>query len=469
MEKPRMDLAQISRTVKKVIAGARNPNRKYKSTKKLRPRKYQLDAVNATIQHLARNPYAISEIATGLGKTFIIKLIAERVLRNNKKKGLYITHSTLFFSQFQDEFSDPGGDIYPVEITGHDHMSRLSMASIQYLSSLKRRNRSAYWKLIRLFDYAFIDEVHHFEYDEKELQKWNEIICDLRRCECKFPAMTATAERFDGSSILVANHNDHIIYRYDIEAAVQDGYLSEVYALVVHTKVAPDDAKWNGSDLKLKFNNAKLEERARVIEKTLELVAKQRERTCQTIIFVPRRSEAHAMSKIFERNHILGSVASVDCYTRKTERERLLHGFRKGEINVLINVGVLGEGVNLPNCDTVVMARPTRWKGRYLQNLGRGTRICEGKDFLLVIDVVDNIKYNHYRELQACGKLIGCEDSKAVNGPIFTQKRCRVEDRIIETIYTEDELYVSWNKRYNELVAILKEDNPGVKFSKIGA
>lgn len=67
-----MDLAQIKQTVETVISYARNSKRKYKSTKKLRPRKYQLDAVDATIKHLSRNPYAINEIATGLGKTFII-------------------------------------------------------------------------------------------------------------------------------------------------------------------------------------------------------------------------------------------------------------------------------------------------------------------------------------------------------------------------------------------------------------
>lgn len=460
-----MDLAKIKQGVIDVISYARDQKRKYKSTKKLRPRKYQLDAVDATIQHLTHNPYAINEIATGLGKTFIIKLIAERVLRDNKKRGLYITHSTLFFAQFQDEFTDTGSDIYPVALTGHDHMSRLSMASIQYLVALKRRNRSAYWKLIRLFDYAFIDEVHHFEHNDEELQKWNEVARDLKRSNCKFPAMTATADRFDGSPILVANHNDHIVYRYGIEAAVHDGYLSEVYALVVQTKVTPDNAQWDGTDLKLKFNNAKLAERARVIGKALELVSKERKRTCQTIAFVPRRAEAHAMSKILRESRVLGTVASMDCNTRKSERERLLSDFRKGEVNMLINVGVLGEGVNLPNCDTVVMARPTRWKGRYLQNLGRGARICEGKDFLLVIDVVDNIKYNHYRELQSCGKLIGCEDSKAVSGPIFTQRKRGVSNgRIIETVYSEDELYTRSddNENFEILKAMVLEDNPGI-------
>ena len=443
-----MDLAQIKQGVIDVISYARKQKRKYKSTKKLRPRKYQLDAVDDSIRHLRRNPYAINEIATGLGKTFIVKLVAKKVLRGNKR-GLYIAHSPSLLTQFQTEFADTGDEIYPTEANSNDHMSRFSMDSIQRLVSLRRRNRSAYWRWIRRFDYAFIDEVHHFEHSEE--QAWNRVASDLRRCGCKFVAMTGTAFRYDGSPILTANHDDHIVYRYPIDAGVRDGYLSEVYALVVQTQVAPDKASWDGGDLKLKFSHAKLTERARVIGETLELVGQQRKRTCQTIIFVPRRVEAHALCKILEKRRSLGCVASMDCNTRKVERERLLNGFREGKVNVLVNVGVLGEGINLPNCDVVVMARPTRSRGRYLQNLGRGTRIYEGKDFLLVIDVVDNIKYNHFRELQHCGKLIGSKDAEAVTGPIFTQRRRAVENgRIVEVMYSEDELYTREYRSFEE-------------------
>lgn len=87
---------------------------------------------------------------------------------------------------------------------------------------------------------------------------------------------------------------------------------------------------------------------------------------------------------------ILGSEV-VTAKTKKKDRERIINGFRSGEVKMVFNVGVLTTGFDHPALDCIVLLRPTRSIGLYYQMLGRGVRICEGKRFCRVIDMTDTV------------------------------------------------------------------------------
>lgn len=72
------------------------------------------------------------------------------------------------------------------------------------------------------------------------------------------------------------------------------------------------------------------------------------------------------------------------------ERVRMMRRFRQRQILQLVVVDVLSEGVDVPACDVVTMARKTESLGLFLQQLGRGLRPSEGKQFLQLIDHVGN-------------------------------------------------------------------------------
>jgi DNA repair protein RadD len=77
--------------------------------------------------------------------------------------------------------------------------------------------------------------------------------------------------------------------------------------------------------------------------------------------------------------------------TPQDERERIIAGFRNGEIRFVTNVGVLTTGSNIPPIDTVVMLRATLSTGLYVQCVGRGSRLSPGKDSLLFLDFGGNV------------------------------------------------------------------------------
>ena len=68
------------------------------------------------------------------------------------------------------------------------------------------------------------------------------------------------------------------------------------------------------------------------------------------------------------------------------DRTEILEAFDKGEFNVLCNSMLLTEGWDCPSVDCVVVLRPTKVRGLYCQMVGRGTRLCEGKKDLLLLD-----------------------------------------------------------------------------------
>lgn len=84
------------------------------------------------------------------------------------------------------------------------------------------------------------------------------------------------------------------------------------------------------------------------------------------------------------------SCEAVSGIQKSIERERILQDYENGSIHVLCACDLLNEGWDSPKTEVLFMARPTLSKTLYLQQLGRGMRKCEGKEYLMVFDFIDN-------------------------------------------------------------------------------
>src|SRR5699024_3607361 len=84
-------------------------------------------------------------------------------------------------------------------------------------------------------------------------------------------------------------------------------------------------------------------------------------------------------------------AAHIDGNTPKNERDEIIEQFRIGEIKLLSNVDIIGEGFDVPDCSTVIMLRPTQSLSLYIQQAMRGMRYREGKTSI-IIDHVDNVR-----------------------------------------------------------------------------
>jgi DNA repair protein RadD len=86
-----------------------------------------------------------------------------------------------------------------------------------------------------------------------------------------------------------------------------------------------------------------------------------------------------------------GEVATVFGETPDKERVKVITDFRAGRVKYLVNVNVLTHGFDAPNVDCVAMLRPTMSPGLYYQMVGRGFRLCDGKQDCLVLDFGGNV------------------------------------------------------------------------------
>lgn len=81
-------------------------------------------------------------------------------------------------------------------------------------------------------------------------------------------------------------------------------------------------------------------------------------------------------------------IVSIDAKTPKNERENLVNKFKRGDIDIIVNVNIFSEGFDCPDIEFIQLARPTKSLSMYLQQVGRGLRITEGKSNCVILDNV---------------------------------------------------------------------------------
>lgn len=109
----------------------------------------------------------------------------------------------------------------------------------------------------------------------------------------------------------------------------------------------------------------------------------------QAILFASDVNTSKKMEKEFISKGI--RAKSLDGTTPDSERLEALIQFREKKTQILVNVDLFDEGLDVPGIECVIMARPTKSLGKFLQMVGRGLRIADGKPFLILIDHVGNV------------------------------------------------------------------------------
>ena len=108
----------------------------------------------------------------------------------------------------------------------------------------------------------------------------------------------------------------------------------------------------------------------------------------KTVIFCTSVDHAAEIAKLLRDSGV--KAEAVSGRDRVEIRDKILKDYETGSTNVLCACDLLNEGWDSPHTTVLFMARPTMSKTIYLQQLGRGTRRCPGKEDLLVVDFVDN-------------------------------------------------------------------------------
>ncbi len=342
-------------------------------------RRYQVRAVE-NFKDWVTKPERIGTIilATGVGKTYT----ASACLKEFDGKILWVAHREELIEQAKNSLANIITDrSICVEMAEQraDANADIVVGSVQTLS----RNR----KHLEGFEpnIIVIDEYHHYaenniQYDGL-LQRWP---------NAKVLGLTATPWRASGEPLPLGR----TLIQMDIGTAVDKGYLVPPVPETLISQVSLADVKTKMGDFDLKglAEAVNVDSRNQLIaDKIIELVT-QRQR--QGILFAVNVEHSKAMFNLLKDR-----VRAAEIYgeTPSEQRREIINKIRNGEIDILLNNLVATEGFDVPHLSFVIMARPTRSLGLYIQCIGRGLRTFNNKSDCIIVDVFDKIKAKQNR------------------------------------------------------------------------
>ena len=369
-------------------------------------RQYQLDALDAEARHRAEHPdetrLAIV-MPTGTGKSFTMAERACRFLREvpdadtrgdrwSSPSVLVLVHTDELTDQMERSMrllAKPWNFSVGVVKAGRDETDAdIIVGSVQTLARPERRAR--------------ITDIGLVLVDECELAyapSWQEVLrhfgcfgyCPTPRCECggmgctedapRIPALgfTATLERGDGAGL--GDLWQNVAYTRDISWAVRKGYLVQPIGYRLEIDVADlgrgDRSvvdRWTMAADTLDTQICDSIAPERIVEKWIELANGR-----QTVVFAPLVRSARRIRDAFrEADVTVGPVELIHGAMPDAERRRIVEAFRAGRIQVLCNAMVLTRGFDHPGIGCVIVARPTKSRGLFIQMAGRGLRPVPG-------------------------------------------------------------------------------------------
>lgn len=357
----------------------------------LRP--YQQEAKDAVF-HDWENGFkkTLLVLPTGCGKTIVFAKVAEECVRRGKRV-LILAHRGELLEQAADKISKATGLGCAVEKAQESCLYswyRIVVGSVQTLMRQKRLDSFNE----EYFDTIIIDEAHHCLSDG-----YMRVLEHFANADVL--GVTATPDRGDKKNL--GRFFENIAYEYTLPKAIRAGYLCPLKAVTIPLKLDLSGVGVQAGD----FKSADL---GNALEPYLYRIAEEMKNYCadrKTVVFLPLVKTSQKFRDILNK----AGFRAAEVNGESADRAQILADFDAGEYNVLCNSMLLTEGWDCPSVDCVVVLRPTKVRGLYSQMIGRGTRLCEGKTDLLILDF---LWHTERHELCRPAHLI-CEDEAVAN------------------------------------------------------
>lgn len=332
-------------------------------------KEHQQEALDAlAMMREAKETIALIHHATGTGKTVTAVSDAKRV----GGRVLYIAHTKGLITQaanaFQALWPEASLGLY---VENHKEIdAQVICASVQSVAL----NLDSF--LPDAFDYLIIDEAHH-----AAAETYQKVLAYFTP---RFTlGLTATPERADYQDILEIFKNT--AHRLDIQTAVEIGELVPVRCIRIHTNIDLTKVRFNSVQYNIRDLESKIfvpERNQLIVDTWMEFVRDKR-----TVIFCASIKHAEQIAELLNKCGV--PALAVSGSMKLAERNEATQRFAQKKLLVLCTCDLLNEGWDCPETEVLFMARPTMSKVLYTQQLGRGMRLADGKDSLMVFDFVD--------------------------------------------------------------------------------
>ena len=333
---------------------------------------YQEDMKKRIEKALRLHRSVMAQMPTGTGKTYLLTAVIDSFVSNNPMEKVWIVaHRRELVSQIDE--------------TVRKFHSYYASNTSSLLSSVKAM--SIQW-LMRHYDeieeepgMIVIDEAHHaLAKTYKEM--WE------RFPKAKFLGLTATPCRLNGKGF--TDLFDVLVQSWSVPEFISKGRLATydfvsiksdgvTQRLIDSLQKRGADGDYQNKEMDMLLNKKPSIER---LYRSLEEFGKDR----KGIVYAINISHAQKITKLYQEHGV--KAIAIDSKTPATERQQDIEAFKKGDIQVLVNVDIFSEGFDCPDVEFVQLARPTLSLAKYLQMVGRGLRVAKGKKNCVIIDNV---------------------------------------------------------------------------------
>lgn len=332
----------------------------------LRP--YQQEARTSIFEEWDKGVHkTLLVLPTGCGKTIVFAKVAEECVRRGHRV-LIMAHRGELLEQAADKIGKATGLGCATEKAEESCIGqwfRVVVGSVQTLMRPQRLKRFTK----DYFDTIIIDEAHHCLSDsyQRVLEYFN---------EANVLGVTATPDRGDMRNL--GSYFESLAYEYTLPKAIKEGYLVPIKALTVPLRM-------DLSGVGVQAGDFKVSDIGNVLDPYLYQIADVMLQYCKdrkTVVFLPLVKTSQKFRDIL----IEKGFKAAEVNGTSQDRAEVLKDFDDGKYNVLCNSMLLTEGWDCPSVDCIIVLRPTKVRSLYSQMVGRGTRLCEGKDHLLLLD-----------------------------------------------------------------------------------
>lgn len=302
------------------------------------------------------------------------------------------------------------------------------------------------------FDVVVIDEFHH-----AKAASYDRLLCHLNPKE--LVGLTATPERLDGQDV-TEWFGGRIAVELRLWEAIDQGFLVPFQYFGVGDGVDLGQLSWRRgnyvtSELSNLYTNDDLRV-AKILQAVERIVASPAR--MRALGFCVSKEHARYMAMKFTEAG-LESVALTGDDSVEHRKEALTR-LARGELRCVFSVEVLGEGVDIPNVDCLLLLRPTQSATLFSQQLGRGLRRAEGKSHLTVIDLIGQHR-KEFRFDQRLSAIVdrrrGSVQEQVEKGFPFLPAGCSIDlDRVSSEIVIESLKEASRHSKPAQLVSELK-------------
>jgi DNA repair protein RadD len=341
-------------------------------------RYYQREAVDSVFDYWQEEAgHPLIDMATGTGKSMTLATLFQELVTGWPDMRLVcVTHVVELveanFKELLGIFPFAPADLYASALGRRSARAQILFAQLQTVYSKAAE--------IGWVDVLAIDEVHLVPNDANTMYR---IFIDALLAinpDMKIVGLSATLFRLDSGRLDEGDDRlfSKVVYSYDIRRGIDDGYLTPITSKPTQTKQDTSAVPMRGNDL-AKGALQKAVDKDWLNRQIMEEVMDTEGHRKTALFFCAGIEHATHMRDIVRDMGKTCEVLSGN--TPKTERRNMIEALKRGEIWAISNDNVMSTGTNVPGIDLIVDAARTKSASRYVQRVGRGTRVVYPRGF----------------------------------------------------------------------------------------